>query len=111
MLQNFKKIFPWVLNVILLIILLWPKGTKSLSGESTIESRLKVEESLVDSFSSTREIIILERDSSLQRLDTLEIVDLVSVLKENINWYENKTASPWSLSRDSVRVVSNNHKE
>lgn len=103
MLQNFKKIFPWVLNVILLGILLWPKETTK--NESTTESRLSVEESLVDSFSSSRETIILERDSSLQRLDTLEVNSLVNILKENISWYENKTITPQSFPWDTVRMV------
>lgn len=108
MLQNLKKIFPWLIILVLLIILIWPKKeNKSLGDESTIDSQLRVEESLVDSFSSSKEIIILKRDSSLQRLDTLEIESLVSILKENIKWYENKTFPPLSsISGDSLGMVT-----
>lgn len=107
MLRNFKTIFPWALNIILLIILLWPKGNKSLKDEeSAIESRVKIEESLVDSFSSSRDLIILERDSSLKVIDTLEIKGLVNILKENMLWYENKTTAPWAISWDTTGVVT-----
>lgn len=92
MLQKIKKVLPWLLVVILLVILLWPKGNKTQNEESIIESQLKVEESLVDSFSSQRIIIVLEKDSSLNVLDTLGTEALIKKLRENIDWYENKTS-------------------
>lgn len=105
MLRNLKVIIPWVLVVILLGILLWPKKTKKI--ESTIESRLQIEESLIDSFSSSRESIILERDLSLSQIDTLEVLSLVSILKENMMWYENKNVSPQCYPGDSVSLSPN----
>lgn len=92
MLQKFKTIFPWALSIVLLVIILWPdKDDKSLTDtESTIETRIEIEESLVDSFSSERDQIILHLDSSLKKIDTLEVPEMVKILKENMIWYENK---------------------
>lgn len=102
--QNYKKILPWALVVIILAVLLWPKKESKI--ESTIDYQLRVEESLVDSFLSTRELIILERDSSLQRVDTIGVESLLSILRKNITWYENKNVIPWTISRDSTRIVT-----
>lgn len=107
MLQKLKKSIPWVLVIILSVILLWPK--RNNKNESTIESQLRIEESLVDSFSSYREFIILERDSSLQSLDTSNVENLVNVLKENIKWYE-KITSPIDLDDKSSREIRNSSK-
>lgn len=98
MLQSLKKYFPWVLVIIPLVILLWKP--KENNNESTIESQLKVEESLVDSFLSVREDIIQKRDSSLRNIDTLEVNGLMLVLRENINWYENKNVNSWDIPMD-----------
>lgn len=98
--KNFKIILPWVLVIILLSLLLWPEEKKT--SESIIESQLRVEESLVDSFSLVRDSIVLSKDSALQRVDTAEVSELVNILKNNIYWYENKNINNVFLPGDST---------
>ena len=96
--QKFKLILPWII-VCILCILLFVESRKVeflndsiKQNESIIDSLRSVkenEESLVDSFSVARDSIIISRDSTLKRVDSLDIFQINDIIKNGIKDYEN----------------------
>lgn len=96
--QKFKLILPWII-VCILCILLFVESRKVeflndsiKQNESIIDSLRSVkenEESLVDSFSVVRDSIIISRDSTLKRVDSLDIFQINDIIKNGIKDYEN----------------------
>lgn len=96
--QKIKLILPWII-VCILCILLFVESRKVeflndsiRQNESIIDSLRSVkenEESLVDSFSVVRDSIIISRDSTLKRVDSLDIFQINDIIKNGIKDYEN----------------------
>lgn len=96
--QKIKLILPWII-VCILCILLFVESRKVeflndsiKQNESIIDSLRSVkenEESLVDSFSVVRDSIIISRDSTLKRVDSLDIFQINDIIKNGIKDYEN----------------------
>ena len=96
--QKLKLILPWII-VCILCILLFVESRKVeflndsiKQNESIIDSLRSVkenEESLVDSFSVVRDSIIISRDSTLKRVDSLDIFQINDIIKNGIKDYEN----------------------
>ena len=96
--QKIKLILPWII-VCILCILLFVESRKVeflndsiRQNESIIDSLRSVkenEESLVDSFSVVRDSIIISRDSTLKRVDSLDIFKINDIIKNGIKDSEN----------------------
>lgn len=115
--KNFKSYLPWIITIIVCLVAIWWVRVERMKvsmdkNESTIDSlkiEISKEESLVDSFSNMvdslnsiigkkeQEVIYLKghrtiiRESkveALKRIDNMEISELLDILRENINEYE-----------------------
>lgn len=96
--QKFKLILPWIIVCILCILLFVESRKVEFLNDSikqnesiidSLRSAKENEESLVDSFSVVRDSIIISRDSTLKRVDSLDIFQINDIIKNGIKDYEN----------------------